>query len=380
MTKSEENVVRLEDITDIIDKKFDYANSIINFNEKEILCNIEASEFEKSVSVILEIEGNTEKEARLLDECKQKIKRGGHRKKYHLTVAYDESSKYMSEKLFPYISKYERQLRYLIYLTFINTLGNEWVIKTIKNNKDIKLDSYNPDDILEKFTLDEYDSFLFDDIYYYNPIETLESITEAINKDDFNSKNWKFILNSKKPYSIWNKYFRKNNLDYVKDYHKRIKKYRNKVMHSKNIDYDDFVDLRSILKKTNKQLKVTIDGIKEYKYESVDVYDIMASLSGVMVKVQETSRILYDALKPYYIDLATTTKYITNLAKNKMETYQSPMNEILEEVAKRNEKFSLGMGILQKYPQLETNNTNKYLLTEYKTDSVVKAKIVNKLV
>ena len=40
MTKSKENVVRLEDITDIINKKFNYTNNIINFNEKEILCNI----------------------------------------------------------------------------------------------------------------------------------------------------------------------------------------------------------------------------------------------------------------------------------------------------------------------------------------------------
>ncbi len=391
MTKSKENVVRLEDITDIINKKFDYENNIINFNEKEILCNIEASEFEKSVSVILDIEGYTEKEAKLLDECKQKIKKGEHRKNYYLTVAYDEPSKYMSEKIFPYISKYERQLRYLIYLTFINTLGNEWVVKTIKNNNGIKLDSYNPDDILEKFTLDEYDSFLFDDIYYYNPIETLESITEAINKEDFNSKNWKIILNSKKPYSLWDKYFKKNGLDYVKDYHNRIKRFRNKVMHNKNVNYYDFIEMRSILKKTNKQLKGTIDDIKEYKYESVDINDILASLGSVMAKFQESSKRLYNALKPFYSNFATTTKTITDLAMNKMETFRSPINEILEEVNKKNENLNIAMGIAKVYPQLESYNTNKYSLSKYKngrfnilsednTNVVIKAKIINKLI
>ena len=391
MSKDKENLVQVDDIISLIENKFDYSNNIINLEGNEIECVVKSSNYNKSVSVYLFIDGYRESEARILNNCLNILKRGDHRKSYHLTVAYDESSKYMSEKLFPYISKYERQLRYLIYLTFINILGNEWVNKTIKNNKDIKLDSYNPDDILEKLTLDEYDSFLFDDIYYYNPIETLESITEAINKEDFNSKNWKFILNSKKAYSIWNKYFKKNNLDYVKDYHKRIKKYRNKVMHSKNIGYDDFVELRSILKKTNKQLKVTIDGIKEYKYESVDINDILASLGSVMVKFQESSKKLYNTLKPFYANFTTISKTITDLAMNKMEDYRSPINEILEEVNKRNEKINIAMGIAKIYPQLESYNTNKYslsncrngrfnLLSEDNTNVVIKAKIINKLI
>ena len=173
-------------------------------------------------------------------------------------------------------------------------------------------------------------------------------------------------------------------MDYVKDYHKRIKKYRNKVMHSKNIDYDDFLELRSILKKTNKQLKVTIDGIKEYKYESVDINDILASLGSVMVKFQESSKKLYNTLKPFYANFAT-------ISKTKMEDFRSPINEILEGVNKRNEKINIAMGIAKIYPQLESYNTNKYSLSDYRngrfnslsednTNVVIKAKIINKLI
>lgn len=387
MAKNDENIVRVDDIINLIKDRFGLQDNIIKIDGQEIYCIIEASNYNKSCSVIMSINGNTEKEARVLDKCKQILKRGKHRKLYYLTIAYDESSKYMAEKIYPYLSKYERLLRYLIYLTFINTLGNEWVNETLRYNKNIKLDTYNPDDILEKFNFDQFDSFLFDDIYYYNPIETLDSVTKALNNEDFNVNNWKFILNSKKPYSIRSKYFKEKQLDYVKNNHDNLRKFRNKVMHNKNIDYDEFIENRKLIRMTNKQLENTIEGIKSNKYETVNIKDLIVSIGNLAIKANNVASGVLENMKPFYSAFASE---INNIAKSYME-YNDVITLRINNVARElNDNLKFLRGISSLGLRLDCPNNDIYKLSRTirvnkdcsskmgDINSEVKAKIIKK--
>lgn len=370
MSKDKENVVQVDDIISLIENKFDYSNNIINLEDNEIECVVKSSNYNKSVSVYLSIDGYRESEARILNNCLNILKRGNHRKSYHLTVAYDESSKYMAEKLYPYISKYERLLRYVIYLTFINTLGNKWVSETLEHNKNIDFNANKVEDILEQFNLEHYEYFLFDEVHYYNAEEVLEEITEAINNDDFNKSRWKLILNKKRPYSLWDKYFSSKELDYVRDNHQYLRKFRNKVMHNKNIEYDDFKRYRSIIRRTNKQLLNTIEDIKSEKINTISVLDLVGSFKNLIEKTYQLTESFVNfvnssSMKEFYSKIENLSKS-TTIALEKIE---SPISNLVKNISKNNQNIKMaGEGLLS-----HINYTNPYK----KYELIYLSKIIN---
>src|SRR5699024_3221522 len=82
----------------------------------------------------------------------------------------DESSQYYCEKLFYWLSKFERKLRYFIYLTLVETFGNQWVKETLREEEILrgikertkgKSNEKLIEDALEEFNFSDYTRFLF---------------------------------------------------------------------------------------------------------------------------------------------------------------------------------------------------------------------------
>lgn len=330
MSKDKENVVQVDDIISLIENKFDYSNNIINLEDNEIEFVVKNSNYNKSVSVYLSIDGYRESEARILNNCLNILKKGDHRKRYHLTVAYDESSKYMAEKIFPLLSKYERLLRYILYLKFIRSLGNNWMEEIIKNNEKIKDKSSKIESVLEDFNLEDYEYLLFEKVYSEDPTETLKKITEDINSEDFNISEWRKNLDSKKPLSNWERYFNGNNLDCISNNHNSIRKFRNRVMHNKNIDYKAFIKYQKIISEANEQLSATANYIKSGRISTVDISRLEKSFVDLIERSYKTEEMFENLNKVYINSLAFKVENVGKTLLKASESYLNPINKVID--------------------------------------------------
>lgn len=206
------------------------------------------------------INGKSLKKAEVLDNIRSSINKDIRRRNFYLITSYDDSSQLFCEKLYPLFSEYERLLRNVVYNIVTEQFGYDWLNNTFTTNlmNDIKrFEKRNSliESALYELTLNQLGDYLFtpfcildtnntiDDIFPDKEIEKMDK-TVLINK----------IKECKTRVSIWDKFFN-DSINLNKDLFKKIQKKRNVVMHSKIIDYKEYLETRELLKNTIRALK-----------------------------------------------------------------------------------------------------------------------------
>ena len=238
-----EELISKEEIEVLFEYLFDYEDSYIKIESRKLECKFRIPSNKKYCSVLIKIKGSGKEEADILSKCKKRLKHTNRSNNYELTLGMDESSLYYSIKSYKFLAKYERNLRYLTYLTMIHAHGKGWVETSVKDNKnirnEIKPNRVPYENTLEVFSLNLIRIYLFDRNPELSSGDFFKLVDEYSRNEELGTdEKMDNIICSIEQYkgkSIWEKYFNYDNLQYVEDSFERIRKYRNAVMHHHTI-------------------------------------------------------------------------------------------------------------------------------------------------
>ncbi|WP_314396443.1 hypothetical protein [uncultured Gemella sp.] len=242
--------------------------------------------------------GNNLENAILIEDIKNAVKKGEHRKNYRIITIYDDSSRYFCDKATVIISKFERVLRQFIYLTVIQAYEGKWVEKTIskeieKSHKEKGINQkHYIENALEEFSFFDYINYLFNESEEWSNEEVIETCKVEIKKQNPNINRIKEILEKSVKRSLWDRLFYNYNIKLEKEDLEIIRLSRNKVMHNKDFSSSEFNSIKILLKKLTKALEKEIININEEKYkENTNVTAVYTSFRDALLNAIETSDI-----------------------------------------------------------------------------------------
>lgn len=273
------------------------SNKFIIENDKLFLNNISFDykllESGNSVSLFLSSNNRgTIKEGKVFDSLRNTILSGEERKEFGIVTLYNEASNLFNSKLNKLISEFENSLRQVMYITLINAYGREWIIKSFSKEQidDLKNKNTNVIKLLENafefLTFYDYIEFLFSEYTILTPEAAIEEALLKIKNNNSDILTIKNILSSsKKKTSLWNKLFEKKFDIFNKQILEDIRSIRNKVMHNKNINFDDYSVNLKLLNKINKEIKKVIDVLETQDFlKDKPVKDVINSFNKVLIK------------------------------------------------------------------------------------------------
>lgn len=273
------------------------SNKFIIENDKLFLNNISFDykllESGNSVSLFLSSNNRgTIKEGKVFDSLRNTILSGEERKEFGIVTLYNEASILFNSKLNKLISEFENSLRQVMYITLINAYGREWIIKSFSKEQidDLKNKNTNVIKLLENafefLTFYDYIEFLFSEYTILTPEAAIEEALLKIKNNNSDILTIKNILSSsKKKTSLWNKLFEKKFDIFNKQILEDIRSIRNKVMHNKNINFDDYSVNLKLLNKINKEIKKVIDVLETQDFlKDKPVKDVINSFNKVLIK------------------------------------------------------------------------------------------------
>ena len=273
------------------------SNKFIIENDKLFLNNISFDykllESGNSVSLFLSSNNRgTIKEGKVFDILRNTILSGEERKEFGIVTLYNEASNLFNSKLNKLISEFENSLRQVMYITLINAYGREWIIKSFSKEQidDLKNKNTNVIKLLENafefLTFYDYIEFLFSEYTILTPEAAIEEALLKIKNNNSDILTIKNILSSsKKKTSLWNKLFEKKFDIFNKQILEDIRSIRNKVMHNKNINFDDYSGNLKLLNKINKEIKKVIDVLETQDFlKNKPVKDVINSFNQILIK------------------------------------------------------------------------------------------------
>lgn len=313
------------------------SNKFIIENDKLFLNNISFDykllESGNSVSLFLSSNNRgTIKEGKVFDSLRNTILSGEERKEFGIVTLYNEASNLFNSKLNKLISEFENSLRQVMYITLINAYGREWIIKSFSKEQidDLKNKNTNVIKLLENafefLTFYDYIEFLFSEYTILTPEAAIEEALLKIKNNNSDILTIKNILSSsKKKTSLWNKLFEKKFDIFNKQILEDIRSIRNKVMHNKNINFDDYSVNLKLLNKINKEIKKVIGVLETQDFlKDKPVKDVINSFNKVLIKNNN-----------FYNQLLDINNKILDHFKMLQTTYQdivlkfNPANQIL---------------------------------------------------
>lgn len=204
-----------------------------------------------------------------------KLEKGNHRKDYYITVSYDEPSQHLCQLLYPLFSSFEKKLRRLMYELFIKSDGEKWVEKTINQMPHLS------DDMKEKVrgNKEQLIEGAIDEFEYSHYLEfvngTLYGNLDTLWETEFAEENLMKlsrdqiieIIERNRPTTLWEIAFRDyEEMQGFSDALKSIQLTRNKVMHSKWLPYDEFLQAKRELRSWSGKIELVINKLEKQVY------------------------------------------------------------------------------------------------------------------
>ena len=294
-------IINIEELKEVYREIIEFENNELSYNNTRYFFEMEKAS--KANNIILSISTRNSKNnlqnARLIASIKTAIINGKHRKNYRIITLYDDSSKYFCDKLSIIISKFERTLREFMYLTVILVYEGKWVEKTISNEietshkeKGVNQKKYI-ENALEEFSFYDYINYLFNKKEELTHEVIVEECLAEINKPNLDINRIRDFLRKSVKISLCDRLFYEYDIKLTKDNLEDIRTVRNKVMHNKNLYYDDFKLTKKLLTKLTKTLEEEILNINEVKYlENKNVTAVHTSFNDAFLKAIETSGIV----------------------------------------------------------------------------------------
>lgn len=196
--------------------------------------------------------------------------------KDYIEVLKDESSSYLSQKLFLDMYNIEVGLRSILKKILISVFGAEWKKKIFDDNFQPKRNEKK----LESLTLEELYYIMFVNKRFLPSYK--EDELKVKTKEDLIT-----IVNSIQTLTFWERFFPKIKL---KEKVCELKRYRNDVMHFKGIKYKDYETCKKLCTKINPLIE---KANSELEMESM-----------VSLLVDEFKKIDFSAIKSAFLSLA----------------------------------------------------------------------------
>lgn len=222
-------------------------------------------------------------------------------KTYIAIVSYDAISEYFCNKTFPMLNTLERNLRKLLFNTYIVQFGENYYQTTIKEEiqnkakqrigatggKKVKTLKY----IQEFFYSLEYGDVqavlftpqwtILEDLAKDKLLEANENLSALTDVELRNT------ISEIRPKSDWERFFsRKISVDDPATSIKRLSTFRNSVAHAKFFTRDDYEECRKLIKSLNLAILEAIRITEEQDFAEKNMEALRASVAGVLEKIQ----------------------------------------------------------------------------------------------
>ncbi len=286
------------------------------------------------------IKNDNLKIAKVLNYINENIKKSILHQDYYIIQTYDESSKYLCDKIYPKFNEFERKIRRLIYLILIKAFGKLWVQETIndelKNKLKNKLNSTDAmiEKALQEMDINDLEDFLFKPRYWYNIEEVIDNELSIKNIGTLEKDEIIKHLEKIQKYRLWDKCFSEIKITKLEEKLERIRKLRNEVAHFKEISLKQYAESQILLKSITKEIDTAIINISLKNYDLSISKDILISFSEMSKKIKESLSAL---LEPISFD------FVSEAIKSMFEQIEQT-------------KLELPEGL---FPKLENPFTNK---------------------
>lgn len=207
--------------------------------------------------------GDNETTAKKLDEIKNAVFQSLNPS--NLFVITDGASSYFCQRLYPQMANFERGLRKVLYLASIKS-KDEKVITMCKQ--------------IEQQEFAAIYQMLFSDTTYVTEARKIvNSKTPELSKHDIIKQ-----LNGLPESTLWSKLFN-SQYSYIPENFLEIKDGRNKIMHSRNVSFEDYSATKNHLDKSNKILnQIEFDVLGKENFSSYEVLISIAEALGAISK------------------------------------------------------------------------------------------------
>ena len=188
--------------------------------------------------------------------------------------AYDEPSQILGSRIYKSLTRFECLLRKLVYEIVVKTYGSDWFRETIEkfnHNKEFKniyddvskrsrQDNVNKIEVaLEEMDYESLSKYLFSRRSIKEYAEVLENDLSDDNLAKMSQDEIVSIIKASRPISLWELLFKYiYDFDDLEEDLKTIHIFRNKVMHTKSIKYDEYQKVKKLLNKWNPLIEKAI--------------------------------------------------------------------------------------------------------------------------
>jgi hypothetical protein len=208
--------------------------------------------------------GENETTAKKLDEIKKAISKSINPE--NLFIITDDVSSYFCQRLYPQMANFERGLRKVLYIASIKSKDE----KVISVCKQIEQQEFAP----------IYQMLFSDTNYVTEARKVVNSKSPELSKHDI-IKQLRDLPES----TLWDKLFG-DKYSYIAENFLDIKDGRNKIMHSRNISFEEYSTIKNNLDKSNRILRaIEYDVLEKDNFNSDEMLNSIAEALGALSKV-----------------------------------------------------------------------------------------------
>ena len=243
------------------------------FRDKQLVLDFDIMPFNDSIHVIFKYSKSSKikfKEICAFQNILKEINIKASKLGLNHTILQDDNSLYFSEKLLPYLNRYEWSVRKLIYLVSPMHFTEDWIKKSIPKNIISRIKTklkgeYDSVNLLQELDLSQFEEYLFDENYIQvrEGDETNTLMIKEINQETFIYLFQDKQISFSEPYSLWEDVFNNYvNIDPEKIHSdmRLIREGRNIVAHNKELTESKY---RIIRKKVKKYIKYLESGFEK---------------------------------------------------------------------------------------------------------------------
>lgn len=313
-------------------------NEIRNFANDDVIVNFTNIENTNIWIAKYSLKGNGLSEAKKLSDIHTKLMEFPQRPQ----ILSCGSSEYFNKALYPKINRLERSLRKLLYIaSSMPDIEIEKSIQSINN-------------------LEEKDFGTIFDLLFVDKdfIKTLKSRINADNKSKFNGMD-KFtkdeiskFINEIPENTIWNKLFSNETVPTLRRKFRKVKEYRNDIMHAHNIDKITYGKAKYLFDRVNQELDNAIKGFIN------DIEENNISEEIILKYADTISKAIID-FDLYFQNLEETTQNILQTFNSTILNQLNQLNYFLEnsnlneyqKILESNDSLKKSIDMIPKYIQ-----------------------------
>lgn len=279
----------------------------------------------------LEMEEKPVTVIKVLEYVHSIIQASESRKKNYVICSYDGVSLYYCNRIYPLFNKFERKIRDLVFCLLTKTLGSNWYKATIEKELDNSLHIGNKKKLIEEalheLTLHQLEQYLFSKRRFIDVEEVIDNDLAIDNIKDKSKEEIIEILNNCRSTSLWEKYINPSiKMDELSNDIESIRKYRNKVAHSKSFKEKDYIACKKLLTKVINEVDQAMDRVEKQEFTDIQHINLISTFTVLQESMQQIGEMVQSSL-------GESLKQISEVISKGMSGYNFRMQDTLQQLS-----------------------------------------------